>query len=169
MQAIRTRNRPTPKPVVESVATAHYRIPVASVRLGMFVAELDRPWLDTRFGVQGFLVSSPKQIEVLREQCQTVTIDADRSDTEMADAVSHIGTPVTRPPGSGRSGDALCGKAAAPAAASTQVASAAPAPEQGSGDKAGVLKWFRSTLGLTKRAEEPSKASSMPRELQAEL
>lgn len=49
------------------------------VKLGMFVAELDRPWLGTPFALQGFLVSNLRQIEALRECCSFVSVDRAKS------------------------------------------------------------------------------------------
>lgn len=38
------------------------QIPVGELRPGMYVAELDRPWLDTPFLFQGFpIMSAPVQ------------------------------------------------------------------------------------------------------------
>lgn len=49
------------------------------VKLGMFVAELDRPWLGTPFALQGFLVSNLRQVEALRECCSFVSVDRAKS------------------------------------------------------------------------------------------
>lgn len=49
------------------------------VKLGMFVAELDRPWVGTPFALQGFLVSNDRQLAALREYCCFVSVDRDRS------------------------------------------------------------------------------------------
>lgn len=35
--------------------------------LGMFIAELDRPWLDTPFLIQGFVIESQEQIQELQQ------------------------------------------------------------------------------------------------------
>jgi HD-GYP domain-containing protein (c-di-GMP phosphodiesterase class II) len=59
------------------------RIPVEDLAIGMFVAELDRPWLDTPFLLQGFLIDSPEQIAELQRFCRHVYIDPLRS-TEAA-------------------------------------------------------------------------------------
>ncbi|MBI3715574.1 MAG: DUF3391 domain-containing protein [Betaproteobacteria bacterium] len=45
----------------------------------MFVAELDRPWIDTPFLLQGFLLEDAEQIKQLREFCEWVWIDPRRS------------------------------------------------------------------------------------------
>jgi len=54
-------------------------LPSNQVQLGMFVTELDRPWLGTPFLLQGFLVDDDIQIENLKRLCATVTIDRSRS------------------------------------------------------------------------------------------
>ena len=55
------------------------KIAVADLAIGMFVAELDRPWLDTPFLLQGFLIDSPEQLETLRHYCRHVYVDPLRS------------------------------------------------------------------------------------------
>ncbi|QLI81031.1 HD-GYP domain-containing protein [Chitinibacter fontanus] len=55
------------------------RIHVLDLQKGLFVAELDRPWLDTPFLMQGFLLETPQQLEQLREHCEYVTVDLARS------------------------------------------------------------------------------------------
>ncbi len=54
-------------------------IAVQQVERGMFVIELDRPWLETPFLLQGFLVEDDAQIADLRKHCRSVTIDRSRS------------------------------------------------------------------------------------------
>jgi HD-GYP domain-containing protein (c-di-GMP phosphodiesterase class II) len=47
--------------------------------LGMFVEDLDRPWLDTPFLIQGFLLDDDRDIETLRKLCHRVYVDPLRS------------------------------------------------------------------------------------------
>ena len=54
------------------------QIPVEKLRPGMYVAELDRPWLGTPFKFQGFPITSPDQIDELKQHCKTVFIDLER-------------------------------------------------------------------------------------------
>jgi HD-GYP domain-containing protein (c-di-GMP phosphodiesterase class II) len=49
------------------------------LKLGMFVAELDRPWLGSPFLLQGFLVEEDEQLAQLRDLCRFVTVDRVRS------------------------------------------------------------------------------------------
>ena len=51
------------------------KLAVAELELGMYVVELDRPWLETPFALQGFLVSSREEIDQLQEYCDFVFID----------------------------------------------------------------------------------------------
>ena len=51
----------------------------AEVRVGMFVSDLDRPWVDTPFLLQGFLVEDEDQIAALRTHCEYVMVDRARS------------------------------------------------------------------------------------------
>jgi HD-GYP domain-containing protein (c-di-GMP phosphodiesterase class II) len=54
-------------------------IATTAVRAGMFVVELDRPWSETPFLVQGFLVNDTEDIRLLRSLCLEVAIDPRRS------------------------------------------------------------------------------------------
>lgn len=54
-------------------------MPVSELRLGMYVAELDRPWEETPFLFQGFTLETEHDIEVIRQYCDSVTIDIESS------------------------------------------------------------------------------------------
>ena len=51
---------------------------VDALRLGMYVIDLDRPWLGTPFDFQGFPISSQEQIESLKSYCKVVFVDPER-------------------------------------------------------------------------------------------
>ena len=50
-----------------------------NLKVGMFIADLDRPWVDTPFLLQGFLVENDAQIAELRTHCEFVIVDRARS------------------------------------------------------------------------------------------
>jgi putative nucleotidyltransferase with HDIG domain len=50
------------------------KIGVDELRVGMYVAELDRPWLETPFLFQGFAIRTSEEIEQLQRYCQHVYI-----------------------------------------------------------------------------------------------
>ena len=53
------------------------KISVQDLRPGMYVSELDRPWLETPFLFQGFEILSDEQIEEIKRYCRHVYIDTD--------------------------------------------------------------------------------------------
>lgn len=54
-------------------------VSVHQLKFGMFVRELDRPWLGTPFKFQGFYIRTIEDIQKLQEICQHVFIDLNRS------------------------------------------------------------------------------------------
>lgn len=55
------------------------KVNAPDIKIGMFIADLDRPWIDTPFLLQGFLVEEDVQVRQLRELCKWVLIDPLRS------------------------------------------------------------------------------------------
>ena len=55
------------------------KMPIADLKIGMYVARLDRPWLETPYKVQGFLIGGEKDIERLARYCTYVFIDTQKS------------------------------------------------------------------------------------------
>lgn len=52
---------------------------VSELKPGMFIARLDRSWLETPYKVQGILIKGDKDIERLSRYCQFVYIDTEKS------------------------------------------------------------------------------------------
>lgn len=50
----------------------------------MYVSELDRPWVDTPFLFQGFMVQGEEEISALREHCEFVYVDKERCRPDVA-------------------------------------------------------------------------------------
>jgi putative nucleotidyltransferase with HDIG domain len=48
---------------------------VDDLKLGMFVASLDRPWIETPFLIQGFTINDLDEIATFRELCMHVNVD----------------------------------------------------------------------------------------------
>ncbi len=59
------------------------KIAASQLQEGMYVAELDRPWLETPFLFQGFIIRSERQIRELCQYCSWVWVDAERSEADM--------------------------------------------------------------------------------------
>ena len=51
------------------------KVQVNDLAMGMFIAELDRPWLDTPFLLQGFILDNEEDIAQIRRLCQFVLVD----------------------------------------------------------------------------------------------
>ena len=52
---------------------------VVDLEIGMYISELDRPWIDTPFLVEGFYIESQDEIDRLHELCKYVFVDVRRS------------------------------------------------------------------------------------------
>lgn len=62
-----------------AVNSLYYQlVGVENLKLGMFVAELDRPWTESRFMYQGFRLTRHSEIEELQRLCDYVVIDSSR-------------------------------------------------------------------------------------------
>jgi HD-GYP domain-containing protein (c-di-GMP phosphodiesterase class II) len=68
-------------------ASRRYQVATSDLQLGMFIAELDRPWLDTPFLLQGFLADSQVEIDTLRKCCTYVYVDLEQSNPEVVDSI----------------------------------------------------------------------------------
>ena len=55
------------------------KVPVPELKPGMYVSRLDKPWLDTPYKVQGFLLKEQKDIDRLQKYCEFVYIDNEKS------------------------------------------------------------------------------------------
>jgi len=51
------------------------KINIQDLKPGMYVSELDRPWLETPFLFQGFEIQSRQEIEEIKRYCEYVFID----------------------------------------------------------------------------------------------
>jgi HD-GYP domain-containing protein (c-di-GMP phosphodiesterase class II) len=69
---------------------ARVRFSVSELEYGMFVSELDRPWLDTPFALEGLLLQTHEQLDALHTHCNFVYVDLARSTAEVTDTVRRI-------------------------------------------------------------------------------
>jgi HD-GYP domain-containing protein (c-di-GMP phosphodiesterase class II) len=65
-------------------------IDVELLRIGMYVSELDRPWLETPFLFQGFHIRTDNEIHELQRYCTTVEIDIEQSDASLQAVIGRI-------------------------------------------------------------------------------
>ena len=71
---------PNPQPGVNEAMKT--KVAVQDLRFGMYVYQLDRPWTETPFAFQGFLLNSEEQRKTLKQYCQHVFVDSERSEED---------------------------------------------------------------------------------------
>lgn len=55
------------------------KVKASDIKIGMYMAYPDRPWLETRFVFQGILLSTEKQVKEVRGECQHIFVDRQKS------------------------------------------------------------------------------------------
>lgn len=75
------------------------------LKLGMYVSELDRAWVDTPFMFQGFMIEDVETLDQLREHCDFVFVDKELSRPEIVPLLTAViqgvakrKRPARRPP-----------------------------------------------------------------------
>jgi len=53
-------------------------VPVEELEFGVYISGLDRPWTETPFLFQGFVLKDDQQLEILKKHCKKVTIDLEK-------------------------------------------------------------------------------------------
>ena len=56
------------------------KIHISELKIGMYISKLDRDWLETPFLVQGFMVETLDDIDVVAEYCEHVWVDEVRDE-----------------------------------------------------------------------------------------
>ena len=55
------------------------KISAREIQVGMYMAYADRPWLETPFLFQGFLIDNDKLLEKVRKECEFIYVDRGKS------------------------------------------------------------------------------------------
>jgi len=71
-------------------------VSVEELQFGVFISELDRPWTETPFMFQGFVLNSDQQLDVLKKHCKKVYIDLEKG-ADLADPSQRKGTSPAAP------------------------------------------------------------------------
>ena len=50
------------------------QVPVEALKFGVYIHELDRPWTETPFMFQGFVLNNQPQLDALKKYCKRVFI-----------------------------------------------------------------------------------------------
>src|SRR5210317_1897597 len=59
--------------------TEKQKVDTRDLALGMYVSELDRPWIESPFIFQGFLITSEQELTQLSQSCNYVYVDVVKS------------------------------------------------------------------------------------------
>lgn len=65
-------------------------IPVAQIEIGMFIVELDRPWIESPFLLQGFVIETEQEVNQIKALCKTVTMDPSHSVGKWFNVIPHV-------------------------------------------------------------------------------
>lgn len=63
-----------------------FKVPVDLLKIGMYVSELDKPWIETPFIFQGFLITNENELDQLNQYCEYVYIDRAKSQVKIPEA-----------------------------------------------------------------------------------
>ncbi|HSD60150.1 MAG TPA: HD domain-containing phosphohydrolase [Burkholderiales bacterium] len=69
------------------------KVEIHELQPGMFVSELDRPWLETPYLLQGVLLKDGQDIEELARHCKFVYVDPEKSSVDVSAKLMLRGTP----------------------------------------------------------------------------
>ncbi len=72
-------------------------IHVSGLKIGMHVCELDRPWLETPFILQGFTINDQKDIDTLAEYCEYVYVEGAEDKWQAAEERAVLSKPAAKP------------------------------------------------------------------------
>jgi len=82
---------------IERIRMLKKNVPVGQLRYGMYVAELDRPWTDTPFVFQGFVLQTEEELEILKSLCKWVLVDEELSEPHRQHALKPLVAPRNAP------------------------------------------------------------------------
>ena len=73
--------RPVPRPIEQTatrVVNDRRWVHGNQLELGMYVAELDRPWIETRFMFQGFRIDSFETLRAVQDACEYACVETQK-------------------------------------------------------------------------------------------
>lgn len=77
------------------VALQQIKVQVCDLRAGMYVASLDRPWIETPFPLQGFYIVDYRDVDELKKWCTYVYVDIERGNWPAGKLVdTPLGAPI---------------------------------------------------------------------------
>jgi HD-GYP domain-containing protein (c-di-GMP phosphodiesterase class II) len=72
----RKKKKPSKHSVdTDYVSLAKVLVPVSQLTIGMYITELDRPWVETSFLFQGFEIKTEEELRAIKDICNHVYVD----------------------------------------------------------------------------------------------
>ena len=88
-------SEPIPEPVMSKEIV---ELPAEQLTTGIYVSRLDRPWTDTPFLFQGFIVESEEDLQTLQRLCKVVYVEVTREEEEALKARGRKTPPAAAEP-----------------------------------------------------------------------
>lgn len=76
------------------MASGKIKLPVNLLEVGMYVSELDKPWIETPFIFQGFLITNEEELDQLHQHCEYAYVDREKSQISIPEALIERGQQV---------------------------------------------------------------------------
>lgn len=78
------------------------KVDTSNLVVGMYISQLDRPWLETPFLVQGFYVKNRKDIDIISDICDYVYVDSSVSSKNITANMSTVSSAMGMTPASAK-------------------------------------------------------------------
>lgn len=80
-----------------SIEVVKIKVMASDLSVGMYVCELDRPWLESPFLFQGFLLETEEDVQEVATVCEYVYVDRNVSHQSVMPRLQELAQPVNRP------------------------------------------------------------------------
>lgn len=68
-----------------------------NLKLGMYISELDHPWIESPFLFQGFLLRENEEIQQVQSTCAYVYVDTEKTPVELTHNLQTISATIQKP------------------------------------------------------------------------
>lgn len=68
-----------------------------NLKLGMYISDLDRPWIESPFLFQGFLVIKDEDIQQVQSICRYVYVDSEKTPLDIIATLKTLSTSIQKP------------------------------------------------------------------------
>ena len=80
------------------------KVNTENLKIGMYISELDRPWLDSPFLIQGFYVQSSNDIDIISKICGHVFVDTRATSEDISGDMATVSSAIGMDSSGGKTG-----------------------------------------------------------------